>query len=125
LRREIALLSQLHRNVTVLYYIEERNCEEISDILNISQGMVKQHLFKIRKILKEGINMVREIGEKSYNPKDFVFGFWGELGTIYFRMFERILPKNMVMSAYQKPITIEENLVLLRLNFFGSSLCNE
>lgn len=108
LRREIALLSQIQRNVTILYYIEERTCDEISEILNISRGMVKQHLFKVRKILKEGMDVVREIGEKSYNPKDFVFGFWGELGTVYFKMFERKIPKNIVMSAYQKPITIEE-----------------
>ncbi len=108
LRREIALLSQIQRCVTVMYYVEEKNCEEISDILNISKGMVKQHLFKVRKLLKDGMNMVREYGEKSYNPKDFVFGFWGELGTMYFKMFERKIPKNIVMSAYLKPITIEE-----------------
>ncbi len=108
LRREVSLLSQTQRSVTILYYIEEKNCEEISDILNISKGMVKQHLFKARKLLKDGVNMVREYGEKSYNPKDFVFGFWGELGTMYFKMFERKIPKNIVMSAYNKPITIEE-----------------
>ena len=108
LRREVSLLSQIQRSVTVMYYIEEKNCEEISDILNISKGMVKQHLFKARKLLKDGVNMVREYGEKSYNPKDFVFGFWGELGTMYFKMFERKIPKNIVMSVYHKPITIEE-----------------
>lgn len=108
LRREISLLSQIQRSITIMYYIEDKNCEEISDILNISKGMVKQHLFKVRKLLKDGVNMVREYGEKSYNPKDFVFGFWGELGTMYFKMFERKIPKNIVMSAYNKPITIEE-----------------
>ena len=108
LRREIALLSQIQREVTVLYYIEEKSCDEIAVLMNISKGMVKQHLYKARKILKEGVNMVREVGEKSYNPKDFVFNFWGEVGTMYFEMFERKLPKNIVMSAYQKPITIEE-----------------
>ncbi len=108
LRRELALLSETVRRVTVLHYIEDKSCEEISNILNISLGMVKQHLFKARKLIKDGICMNRELGEKSYNPKDFVFGFWGELGTLYYKMFERKIPKNIVMSAYEKPLTIEE-----------------
>lgn len=108
LRREIALLSQIKREVTVLYYIENKSCEEISNMLHISKGMVKQHLFKARKNLKEGMDMDRKFGEKSYNPKDFVFGFWGELGTVYYKMFERKLPKNIVISAYEKPVSIEE-----------------
>ncbi len=108
LRREISLLSETARRVTVLHYMEDKSCEEISYILNISMGMVKQHLFKARKIIKDGICMNRELGEKSYNPKNFVFGFWGELGTLYYKMFERKIPKNIVMSAYQKPLTIEE-----------------
>lgn len=108
LRREIALLSQIQRDVTVLYYIEEKSCDEIADTLNISKGMVKQHLYKARNTIKEGIVMVREVGEKSYNPKDLTFSFIGEYSPLYIKMFERKLPKNIVMAAYERPITIEE-----------------
>jgi hypothetical protein len=40
--------------------------------------MVKYYLFKTRKILKEGIGMTREYGEKSYNPGTFRMGFLGK-----------------------------------------------
>jgi RNA polymerase sigma factor (sigma-70 family) len=108
LRRELALLSQIQRSVTIMHYIEDKNCKEISEALNISEAMVRQHLFKARKNLKEGIDMIREYGEKSYNPKNLNIGFWGEGNAPYFKMLERKLPKNILLSAYQKPISIEE-----------------
>ena len=46
LRRELTLLSAKYRKATVLYYIEERSCAEISNLLAISESMVKYLLFK-------------------------------------------------------------------------------
>ena len=77
LRRELSLLSRQYREVTVLYYIHGKSCSEISSKLNISNEMVKYYLFKTRKILKEGIGMTREFGEKSYNPSTFRMDYWG------------------------------------------------
>ena len=71
LRRELSLLSKQYREATVKYYIYGKTCSEISIELDISIEMVKYYLFKTRKILKEGIGMTRELGEKSYNPAIF------------------------------------------------------
>ncbi len=108
LRRELSLLSQMYREVTVRYYIYGRSCSEISAELNISTEMVKHYLFKTRKILKEGIGMTREFGEKSYNPQTFRLDYWGSFSSPYFDLFERILPGNIMLSAYDKPVTITE-----------------
>ena len=51
LRRELTLLSEKYRKATILYYIEGCSCSEISNLLAISESMVKYLLFKSRKIL--------------------------------------------------------------------------
>lgn len=108
LRRELSLLSDMYREVTVKYYIYGKSCSEISSELNISTEMVKYYLFKTRKILKEGIGMTREFGEKSYNPQTFRLDYWGMNSYPYFDLFERRLPGNIMLSAYDKPVTITE-----------------
>lgn len=108
LRRELSLLSNQYREVTVRYYLYNKSCSEISAELNISEGMVKYYLFKTRKLLKEGIDMTREYGEKSYNPQTFRMDFWGGDGNMYWKLFERKLPGNILLAAYDKPGTITE-----------------
>lgn len=73
--RELSLLSKQYREIIVAYYFTGKSCSEISADLGISTEMVKYYLFKTRKILKEGIGMSREFGEKSYNPGTFVWTF--------------------------------------------------
>ena len=111
LRREIALLSKEYRECTVAYYFEELSCAEISKRLNISLEMVKYYLFKTRKILKEGISMEREFGEKSFKPTPFEFRtiFAGEFNREYHNLFtKRKLPGQILMSAYYTPMNIRE-----------------
>lgn len=109
LRRELSLLSKQYRETTVAYYIYGKSCSEISKDLGISMEMVKYYLFKTRKILKEGIGMTREFGEKSYNPGIFRMDYWGGGdNTCYWQLFERKLPGNILLSAYHAPVTMQE-----------------
>ena len=109
LRRELSLLSRQYRDVTVRYYIENKSCTAIARELDISEEMVKYYLFKTRKILKEGVTMDRKYGEKSYNPGKFYINFWGNGNNGYvWQAFERRLPGNIVLAAYEKPMSIEE-----------------
>lgn len=110
LRLEIALLSKEYRECTVAYYYEELSCIDIAHKLNISLEMVKYYLFKTRKILKEGICMEREFGEKSFNPAPFEFVtiFSGDFNREYLNLFSRKLPGQILMSAYYVPMTVRE-----------------
>lgn len=108
LRRELSLLSKQYREVTVAHYIYCKTCSEISQNLGISIEMVKYYLFKTRKFLKEGFGMTREFGEKSYNPAVFRMDFWGGDSSTYEPLFERKLPGNIVLAAYEKPLTVQE-----------------
>lgn len=107
LRRELSLLTKIHREVCVAYYVDNKSCFQIAAEQNISVEMVKYHLFKTRRLLKEGINMTRTLGEKSYNPGTFRLDFWGDWNK-YGGMFERKLPGSIVLAAYHTPMSAEE-----------------
>ena len=108
LRRELSLLSSQYRNSTVQYYIYGKTCSQISAEMGISVEMVKYYLFKARKILKEGIGMTREFGEKSYNPQVFRMGYLGDEVCDYWRIFDRKLPGNILLAAKDKPVSLQE-----------------
>ena len=106
LRRELSLLKKIHREVSVAYYVENKSCSQIAKEQNISAEMVKYHLFKTRKLLKEGIGMTRTLGEKSYNPGIFRLDFWGDENN-YYNLFERKLPGSILLAAYYEAMTAE------------------
>lgn len=109
LRRELSLLSAQYRQATVSYYIDNKPCSEIADEMHVSTEMVKYYLFKARHLLKEGIDMVREPGEKSYNPGIFRMDYWGSGNNgAFWNLFSRRLPGNILLSAYAAPRTITE-----------------
>ncbi len=110
LRRELSILSKEHRECTVAYYIDGLSSADTSKKLGISLPMVKYYLFKTRKILKEGISMEREFGERSYNPSvfEFVTIFSGQFNREYRNLFNRKLPGNILVSAYYTPMTVRE-----------------
>lgn len=110
LRREISLLSREYRKCTVAYYFDGLSCSEVAKKFGISLEMVKYYLFKTRKILKEGISMEREFGEKSFRPAPFEFVtiFSGRFNGEYKNLFTRKLPGQILMSAYYTPMTIRE-----------------
>ncbi|MCH5320715.1 MAG: sigma-70 family RNA polymerase sigma factor [Eubacterium sp.] len=115
LHREIAMLSKEYRECTLAYYYDGLSCIEISKKLNISLEMVKYYLFKTRKILKEGISMEREFGEKSFNPAPFEFAtiFSGNYNSEYSNLFSRKLPGQILLSAYYTPMSVRELVIEL------------
>lgn len=115
LRREIAILTKEYRECTIAYYFDELSCSEVSKKLGISLEMVKYYLFKTRKILKEGISMEREFGEKSFKPVPFEFEtiFSGSFNREYRNLFKRKLPGQIMMSAYYTPMTTRELVIEL------------
>ena len=107
LRRELSLLGRRHRDICVSYYIHNKSCSAIAEEQHISVNMVKQHLFKARKQLKEGMEMERKFGEKSYNPGTFRLDFWGDWNH-YAHICDRKLPGAILLAAYGHPMTAEE-----------------
>ena len=69
-KRELAFISSDYRNILVAFYIEDRKVRDIASSLNLPEGTVKTKLHRARNILKEGIDMAREFGRRSYKPEN-------------------------------------------------------
>ncbi|MBQ4573911.1 MAG: RNA polymerase sigma factor [Clostridia bacterium] len=110
MRRELAFIREDYRNIILAYYIEDRKVEEIAARMGIPKGTVTSKLFRSRKLLKEGMNMAREFGKRSYKPENIGFimdGRDGKNGEPY-SIVNRLICKNIVLSAYDKALTAEE-----------------
>ncbi len=107
LRRELSLLGKRHREICVSHYIYNKSCSSIAKEQHLSVEMVKQHLFKARKLLKEGMEMERTLGEKSYNPGTFRLDFWGDWNH-YGNICNKKLPGAILLTAYNRPLTAKE-----------------
>ena len=108
LRRELTLLSEKYRKATILYYIEDCSCSEISSALAISESMVKYLLFKSRKILKEGMSMERNLGELSYNPKTLIPMYSGQGPNQFWQFMQSKIRQNIVNACYNDALTVQQ-----------------
>jgi RNA polymerase sigma factor (sigma-70 family) len=109
LRRELAFIASDYRNIVVSYYIDDRNLKDIATSLNLPEGTVKTRLFKARKLLKEGMNMAREFGVRSYKPEEIKFSASGnQPNGLPWKAVERKVTKNILLQASNNPSTLEE-----------------
>jgi RNA polymerase sigma factor (sigma-70 family) len=107
LQREISYLSRQHRQITIMFYFENKSCEEISKVLNISNGSVRWHLYEIRKKLKEGIGMHNE--NLSYIPQRLMVGHDGYTGLNGQAGLEKdLLCQNIIIACYGEALMVEE-----------------
>ena len=109
LRRELAFVSSEYRNIVVAYYIEDRKIKDIAVSLNLPESTVKSKLFRARQILKEGMNVSREFGVRSYKPENVDFAASGSQPSgLPWKAVQRSLPKNILLELDNNPLTIEQ-----------------
>lgn len=110
LRRELAHLTGMWREATVLYYFDGLTVEKISAKLGRSPGTVKWWLHQAREELGKGLNSMREYGEKSYRPGRLTMSCQGNPGADEepMRCAERRIAQNILLAAYRKPLSVEE-----------------
>ncbi|MBQ3598915.1 MAG: sigma-70 family RNA polymerase sigma factor [Clostridia bacterium] len=109
LRRELAFIKSDYRNIVIAYYIEDKNVREIASLLSLPTNTVKSKLLRAREILKEGMNMAREFGKRSYNPENVGFVASGDQPSgLPWKAVNRKIPNNILLQASNNPSTIEE-----------------
>lgn len=109
-RRELSFISSEYRHIVVAYYIEEQSMRDIAAKLSLSLEAVKKRLQRARIILKEGMNMAREFGVRSYKPEQVAFVQSGQDGAKGqpWSIINHLLYKNIFLETYENPETAEE-----------------
>ena len=111
LRRELAFIKSDYRNIVIAYYIENKSVREIASALSLPENTVKSRLFRAREILKEGMDMAREFGVRSYKPEEVDFTCscksFGDKGQPWNVLSHKIY-NNIFLEAYGNPSTAEE-----------------
>ena len=111
LRRELAFIKSDYRNIVVAYYIENKSIRQIASALSLPENTVKSRLFRAREILKEGMDMAREFGKRSYKPEEIAFtnscSAFGDCGQPW-NILQHAMYKNIFLEAYGNPSTAEE-----------------
>lgn len=111
LRRELAFIKSDYRNIVVAYYFENKTVREIASVLSLPINTVKSRLLRAREILKEGMDMTREFGVRSYKPEEVNYrnncSRPGDKNQPYSVMEHRMY-QNILLEAYGNPSTAEE-----------------
>ncbi|MCH5348657.1 MAG: RNA polymerase sigma factor [Oscillospiraceae bacterium] len=118
-RREIAYLSKIQREIVVRHYYRQEKVKAIAAAMDIPEGTVKWHLACTRKELRSGMDKIRTIGNLGVNPIRLTNmghnGHPGELGdTSVF--LAKVITQNIAYAAYHKPMTINEIAEELGIN---------
>ena len=109
IRRELAFIKSDYRKIVVAYYLEDKNVREIASELSLSVNTVKSRLLRAREKLKEGMDMARTFGKRSFNPEDITFAASGSQPSgLPWRAVGRRIPNNILLQASNNPSTVEE-----------------
>ena len=107
----LAFIRSEYRTILVAHYFQEKSVSAIARELGIPLGTVKTRLIRSRRELKEGMDMAREFGKRSFAPEDVTFvnncsrfGGNGQPWTI----LEHLMYQNIFLEVYNNPETAEE-----------------
>lgn len=108
LRIEIAYLTKLHRDITIMFFYENKTGDEISKLLNIPHSTVRWHLGQIKKKLKAGIEMTTN--NLNYTPQRIMAGHDGYTNEEYNQcgLGTDRLVDNICLACYGKTLSTEE-----------------
>lgn len=109
-RRCLAYLTRLYREVMTRYYMRGEKTRDIAAALNVSENTVKSRLDAGRKRIKKELNM-ENYAKQSYEPETLIMSCSGQIG-INAEPFSLVdndkIAQNLLILAYEKPVTITE-----------------
>ena len=106
LRKEVSYLSRVHREITVMYYYEEKKGDEIAKIMGIPHSTIRWHLSVIRKKLKEGFEMTNE--NLNFKPQRLSVGHNGWVHDMNMHgLHNDLIVQNIAIACYGEALTVE------------------
>jgi len=112
IRRELAYLTKIYREVLVRFYMHGKSVGEIAKDLNIPTGTVLSRLDTGRNKIKEGVAKMNNetYAKNSYEPEHLGIGINGSLGMAGepFTTVNGLMEQNILIVAYEQPLTVQE-----------------
>lgn len=117
LRQEIMYLSRTRRDITIMYYYENKSGNEIAKILGIPSSTVRWHMSETKTILKERIEMTDT--NTIYKPVELNVGINGEGDCLDMNgLTSDLIMQNICVICREKPLSIEEIARTLGISTF-------
>ncbi len=110
IRRCLAYLTRLYREVMVRYYMHGEKVKDIAVSLGISENTVKSRLDAGRKRIGKEFAM-ENYTKQSYEPEDLWISCSGQSGIYgepYSLLGDSKIDMNLLILAYEKPVTVTE-----------------
>lgn len=107
LRQEIMYLSRTRRDITIMYYYENKSGDEIAKILGIPSSTVRWHMSETKTILKERIEMTDT--NMIYKPVRLNVGINGQGDCRDMNgLTSDLIMQNICVICRENPLSIEE-----------------
>lgn len=110
-RREVAYLAGIYREVIVRHYLQGQKVQDIAEELKVPKGTVLSRLSYGREQMRKGLEMIEEYERQSYVPEHLELtcnGRSGLHGEPWSLVAEDLMKQNILIAAYEKPLTVTE-----------------
>ena len=110
-RREIAYLAKLQRDVIIKHYLQGEKVQTIADELGIPKGTVLSRLSTGREQMRKGFEEMEQYKNQSYNPERLEISCHGKQGLRdepWSLVAGDLMKQNILIIAYDHPVTVTE-----------------
>lgn len=110
-RREVAYLARLQREVIVMHYFQGKKIADIAEALDIPKGTVLSRLSSGREQMKKGMKSMEQYEKQSYMPERLDISCHGRPGMHdepWSLVINDLMKQNILIIAYERPVRIIE-----------------
>lgn len=110
-RREIAYLAKLQRDVIVMHYLQGKRIQTIAYELGVPKGTVLSRLSAGREQMRKGFEKMEQYEKQSYNPERLEISCHGKPGfreEPWSLVADDMMKQNILIIAYDHPVTVTE-----------------
>lgn len=110
-RREIAYLAKLQREVIVKHYLQGEKVQTIANELSVPKGTVLSRLSAGREQMRKGFEKMEQYEKQSYNPERLEISFHGNPGfreEPWSLVANDLMKQNILIVAYDHPVSVTD-----------------
>jgi len=112
LRRRIAQMSAVYRDIIIMHYYDNLSCKAIAQKLGLPEGTVTYRLSMARDKLKKGCSQMTETALKPARLSISIMGDFRSENEYPPQFIDDALSQNILLHAYREPKTIEQLSIL-------------